>query len=74
VKESLFRIDVKRWRLLAMERTESFVGASGSLQRDVLLDDRQEVRLKAQIIDKRLWKKRHQINLVIESFGHRVID
>src|SRR5262249_37616356 len=52
VEKSFFRIDVKRRRLLAVERTESFIGASGALQRDVLLDDRQEVRLKAQIIDK----------------------
>src|SRR5262245_12343675 len=47
VKKSLLGIDMERRCLLPMKRTQSLVGPARTLQRNVLLDDRQDVRLKA---------------------------
>src|SRR5262249_15964360 len=59
VKKSLLGIDMERRCLLPMKRTQSLVRPPRSLQRHVLLDDRQDVRLKAQVIDKGLGEQRH---------------
>src|SRR5262249_3422472 len=61
VEESLLGIDMKRGRLLTVKWAEPLVGPPRPLQRDVLLDDRQEVRLKAQVVNKGLRKKRHPV-------------
>src|SRR5262249_8119234 len=59
VEKPLLGIDMERWRLLAVKGTKALVGPPGALQRHVLLDDRQQICLKAQIIDKRLRKETH---------------
>ena len=59
VEEPLVRVDVKRRRLLRMERTETLVRRARALQRHVLLHDLQDVGLHAQVVDELLGKQSH---------------
>src|SRR5262245_60509058 len=60
MKKSLLGIDMKRRCLLPMKRTESLVSPSRTLQRYVLLDDRQDIGLKPKVINKGLGKECHR--------------
>ena len=59
MKEPFFGVDVKRRRLLGMERTQAFVCPADFLQRHVILHDLQDVGLKAEVVDERLRKESH---------------
>ena len=61
VKEPLLWIDVKRRRLFAVKRAESFVGAPRSLERHIFLHDLQDVGLQTKVVDE-LLRKQHQGN------------
>jgi len=51
MEEALVGHHVERRRLLAMERTQPFEGAARLLQLDVLADDRDDVRSRANLVD-----------------------
>jgi hypothetical protein len=54
MKEALVAIDVKRRRLLAVERAEAFICRARLLQRDVILDDDDDIGLVLQVVDETL--------------------
>jgi hypothetical protein len=54
VEVALLAIDVERRRLLAVERTEPLVGGAGLLERDVILDDDDDVGVMLQVVDELL--------------------
>src|SRR5262249_30627376 len=62
MEEPLVRVDVKRRRLLAVKRTEALEGPAHALQRYVLLHDRDDVRLQAEVVDEALRKQSHEIS------------
>ncbi len=59
VKEPLLRVDLKRGRLLGVERTEALVARARLPHRDVLLHDLQDVGLQAEVVDECLRKQTH---------------
>ena len=54
MEKTLVAVDVKRRRLLAVERTESLVGRAGLLQRHVVLNHDDDVGLVLQVVDELL--------------------
>jgi len=54
MKEAFVAIDVKRRRFLAVERAEAFICRAGLLQRDVILDDDDDIGLVLQVVDETL--------------------
>ena len=59
VEEPLFRMHLKRRRLLGVERAEPLVRRPRALQRDVLLHNLQDVRLQAEVVDELLGEQTH---------------
>ena len=59
VKKSFLRIDVKRRRLLRMKRTQPLVGRPRTLQRNIVLDDLDDVGMKPEIVDELLGEEGH---------------
>src|SRR4030095_11175145 len=62
VEEALVGMDVERRRLLGMKRAVPLIRRPGPLQGYVLLHDRQDVRLRAKVIDELLGKQTHTIS------------
>src|SRR5262249_44084529 len=60
VKEALVAVDVERRRLLTVKWTQPFVRGSRLLQRHVVLDHDDDVRLSFQVLDEVRWEERHQ--------------
>jgi len=56
VEEAFVRMDDEGRRLLAVKRTVALVRRAGTLERYVLLDDGEDVRLHAQVVDELLRK------------------
>jgi len=54
MKEAFVAVDVKRRRFLAVERAEAFICRAGLLQRDVILDDDDDIGLVLQVVDETL--------------------
>ena len=50
---------MKRWGLLGVERTKTFVGAAGLLEGDRVLDDLQDVGVCLEVLDEMLGKATH---------------
>jgi hypothetical protein len=51
VEVALLAVDVERRRLLAVERAQPLVGGAGLLERDVVLDDDDDVGVVLQVVD-----------------------
>ena len=60
LEEVLVGVDVERRRLLLMERTESLPRVPHLLQRHDVADERDDVRLRFQVVDEGLGEKGHQ--------------
>jgi hypothetical protein len=60
VEETLLAVDVKRRRLLAMERAEPFPRHARLAQRHALLDDLHDVDVRLQVFDEVGGKERHR--------------
>ena len=59
VKKALVGMDVERRRLLVVERAVSLVRRARALERHVLLDHGEDVRLQTQVVDELLRKQTH---------------
>src|SRR5690349_10300540 len=76
VEESFVAIDMKRRRLLAMKRTESFVALPGELERRDLADEVDDVRRTAHLRDHAVIEiyKGHQQPSRVPSPEYRMLD
>jgi hypothetical protein len=54
VEVALVAVDVERRRLLAVERAEALVGGASLLERDVVLDDDDDVGVVLEVVDELL--------------------
>src|SRR5262249_38748328 len=59
VEEALVAVDMERRRLLRVKRAETFVAGPRFLQRHVVLNDGDDIRLGLQVVDERLGEQSH---------------